>query len=351
MNIVLDCERMKYPHTGLNTFCAQLSQAMTHTVKKDDLLSFFVAKCDKGFMGEQHKYIEQHFWFKKLPLFYLSNTDIWHTTYQLSPYTGGGKLTKKLITIHDLNFLYEKTRKTKIKQYLKKHQKYIDRVEHIVAISEYVKQDILNHLDVKGKSVSVIHNGFEVIEYPDYNNPSYFPQKPFIFCIGVLNPKKNFHVLTSLLKNNDYELLIAGKHENGDYKNKIETTAKLHGVSKRVKILEPISQKDKYWYLKNCLAFAFPSIAEGFGLPVLEAMHFGKPVFLSNRTSLPEIGGKRAYYFENFDSEHMQDIFSKGMDDYVTNHRAKDIISHSQQFSWQKSAQEYYKLYHSLTMQ
>jgi len=62
-----------------------------------------------------------------------------------------------------------------------------------------------------------------------------------------------------------------------------------------VSLLGTISESDKIFYYKNCLAFAFPSLREGFGFPVLEAMTFGKPVFLSNKTSLPEIGGSHAF--------------------------------------------------------
>ncbi|MDU1890409.1 MAG: glycosyltransferase family 1 protein [Dysgonomonas sp.] len=346
MNIILDCERMKYPNTGLNTFCKQLADAMYNTVREKDKLTFFISSCDNNFLGEDKRYLKQRYLHRKFPIC-VPNLDIWHTTYQLSRYTGGSLRTKKVLTIHDLNFLYEKTSSFDIQRYTKKHQKIMDRADHIVAISHFVKNDILNHLDTKGKPVSVVYNGYEIDEFPGFDNPTYKPTKPFIFSVGTVNEKKNFHVLSPLLVNNDYELIIAGTIS--DYAKKIKDYAKKMGVEDRVKVIGAVSSQDKYWYMKNCLAFAFPSIAEGFGLPVLESMHFGKPVFLSNLTSLPEIGGDQAYYFENFDPEYMKDVFEKGMNDYISNNREESIIAHTKKFNWSKCAGEYYDIYQQLT--
>ena len=73
--------------------------------------------------------------------------------------------------------------------------------------------------------------------------------------------------------------MIAGVTHQPWYQRKIEEEAKRLGVTERVIFTGAISENDKYWYYQNCTAFVFPSIAEGFGLPVIEAMYFGKPVF------------------------------------------------------------------------
>ena len=92
----------------------------------------------------------------------------------------------------------------------------------------------------------------------------------------------------------------------------------------------------------------FPSIAEGFGIPPLEAMHFGKPVFLSRFTSLPEIGGDAAYYFDDFDPEHMRSVLQSGLEDYVRNNRFAAIQAQAAKFDWNKTAHEYLSVYRSL---
>ena len=273
--------------------------------------------------------------------------DIWHTSYQLAKYTGGNKRTKHVLTVHDLNFLYEKKTMSEIKKEIKRHQKRIDRADHIVTISEFVKRDVIANLDVRGKQVTTIHNGCILSEYPDFDSPKYRPEKPYILALGTIVPKKNFHVLPSILKNNDYELLIAGIVT--DYAKKIEEEAKHHNVTDRLKIIGEISDQEKYWYLKNCVAFTFPSLAEGFGFPVLEAMRFGKPVFISNLTSLPEIGGKDAYYFENFDPQYMQNVFDSSMTNYVED-KSKSVLikEHAYSFNWNSCAKKYYKVYQDL---
>jgi glycosyltransferase involved in cell wall biosynthesis len=152
--------------------------------------------------------------------------------------------------------------------------------------------------------------------------------------------------LPALLVGNDHELVISGVET--PYKAKIMEEAEKFGVTGRVKITGTISEEDKAWYYKNCTAFVFPSIAEGFGLPVIEAMHFGKPVFLSTHTSLPEIGGDAAFYFPSFEPTDMQAAFAKGMEEFEEENMEQKVIAHAMQFDWQKTAKEYLALYDEL---
>jgi glycosyltransferase involved in cell wall biosynthesis len=113
-------------------------------------------------------------------------------------------------------------------------------------------------------------------------------------------------------------------------------------------MLGAITEPEKSWYYNNCYAFALPSIAEGFGLPVTEAMSVGKPVFLSNLTALPEIGRDVAFYFRDFNARHMQKVFINGMQQYHDNNMEHAIREHSETFSWDKAANEYINVYRSL---
>jgi glycosyltransferase involved in cell wall biosynthesis len=106
-----------------------------------------------------------------------------------------------------------------------------------------------------------------------------------------------------------------------------------------------VSEEEKCWYYRKCLAFALPSRAEGFGLPVIEAMHYGKPVFLSNLAALPEIGGEAAYYFESFDAAAMQEVFRTGLADYEAAGRSAAIRRHALRYSWDDAAAAYLRLY------
>ncbi len=344
MNVILDCERMKYPYTGLYEYCHQLGLSLQKIIDKQHLC-YYIPESGKDIFGLDSKCIIQ----KSLHKIFMPSFDaaVYHITYQNTHYMPKNKKLKKVLTIHDLNFLYEKQDQKKIDKYLKQVQQNIDRVDSLVAISEYAKNDTLKYLNTGGKPFDVIYNGCNVLEFEGFDNPVYRPKNGFLFSIGTVLPKKNFHVLPGLLQKNNFELIIAGK-TNQDYVNKIMEVAISFNVQDRVKVLGPISYEDKYWFLKNCDAFMFPSIAEGFGIPVVEAMHYGKPVFLSTLTSLPEVGGDHAYYFQNFDIEHMQQIFESGMNDYINNQRSSDIIKHSALFNWDKCAQEYFDVYQRL---
>ena len=349
MEIILDCERMKHPYTGLFEYCHQLGLALYHTKEEKDTIDIYIQKNNQHYFPQDLHFFTQRgihkFIFPKID----SKFDIWHATHQTSSYLPPkNRKIKRVLTIHDLNFIYEEKSAAKKAKFLKIHQQNIDNADHIVAISEFTKNDILKHLSVN-KPVSVIYNGCNVDNFPGYDNPLYKPEKPFLFALGTINAKKNFHVLPALVKNQHLELVVAG-NKDMNYVKKILEEARKHHVEHQVKILGAITNKDKYWYYKNCQAFLFPSKAEGFGIPVIEAMSFGKPVFLSTATCLPEIGGEFAYYFEHFDAEHMQQIFHTGMKDYNDRQPAQSIINHAKTYNWETSAKAYWRIYKSLSM-
>jgi glycosyltransferase involved in cell wall biosynthesis len=80
----------------------------------------------------------------------------------------------------------------------------------------------------------------------------------------------------------------------------------------------------------------------------VEAMAFGKPVFLSTRTSLPEIGGDVAFYFETFEADHMQQVLKTGLSEYNKNGLAYRIVRRGNEFNWEVKAKEYLSVYRSL---
>lgn len=345
-NILFDCERMKYPNTGLFTFCDNLGKALLDQAGSHENLFFYMPRKMGEHFGKKGGYI----WQNSLHKFYLPHRqriDVWHTTYQSSPYRSPKKAMRRILTIHDLNFLHEDKSAREIKKYLGIVQRTINDADKLVAISNYAKQEVLQYLNIAKKPLEVIYNGSTVHEYPGFDAPRYRPAAPFLFSMGTVLPKKNFHVLPCLTKGTDMQLIIAG-NINEPYKARIEEEAKKHGVAAQVKIIGPVSDQEKYWYLKNCEAFLFPSLAEGFGLPVLEAMHFGKPVFLSDRTSLPEIGGEAAYYFHDFDPEYMRSVLRDGLSNFHQLQRAEIARRHAAKFNWDDAAKTYLKMYSEL---
>ena len=146
----------------------------------------------------------------------------------------------------------------------------------------------------------------------------------------------------------EYKWIIAGPDSRG-YKAKIEQEAASFGVSDRIEFCGPVGDEAKLEYYANCTALLFPSLSEGFGLPVVEAMSLGKPVFLSNRTSLPEIGGIEAYYFKDFEPQTLLETFAAGIKDFE-NDPGKSIRmkAWAAQFTWEKAAAQYLEFYQKL---
>jgi glycosyltransferase involved in cell wall biosynthesis len=349
--IIFDCERMKYENTGLYHYCLNLGKYLQkHYNPADEALTFY---CPFGtqtlFAKNSHHIIQTELHKFFMPS--LKKYTVWHATYQDSYYLPFRNTTIKVVlSIHDLNFMYDDLKsETKKQKYLRRLQMLVNRADVIVCISEHTKKDVLFYCDTNNKPVHVIYNGTNILQSPVLCSKSYKPVKPFIFSLGTVTRKKNVHSLLALVNmNRSIELVIAGRPDDADYHNQIISTAQIMGIQDNVHLVGQISEHEKSWYFKNCSAFAFPSVAEGFGLPVAEAMSAGKPLFLSTKTALPEIGGAAAFYFKDFSETIMHETFESGMKQYIKFNMQHMIREKGKEFCWDKAALEYFKIYRSL---
>lgn len=345
--IIIDFERMKYPNTGLYHFCYQLGKSLSKQ-KNGEELSFYVPKNEIGCFGNSVQYVGQKA-FHKFFMPFISRYTIFHAAQQGTDYFPFHRKIKKVLTIHDINFMHDATKSgSKKRTYLNELEKKIKCADAVVAISNFTMNDVLQYITIPENKRSVIYNGCNIEEIKDLISPDNIPSSSFLFTVGVIAEKKNQHVLPALLLNNDMTLVISGITGSESYKQQIIADAKKMGVENRVIFTGAISENDKQWYLKNCTAFVFPSISEGFGLPVVEAMYFGKPVILSSRTSLPEIGGKDAYYFTDFDPANMALVLEKSLAHYQANQPMESIKKRAASFSWDIAAKKYLDIYRRL---
>lgn len=350
--IILDCDLMRHPNSGLYYFCLNLGQNIQQLLEQERSarISFYVPPAEANAFGPSASTIveKKSLWNFFRP--FLKSCDIWHAPFQsgrMVPDKRKYPNIKILLTIHDLNPLHEGKSVSEQRKSLAHTQSLIDKSDAIVCISEFCKKDVLKNCEVKNKPVYVIHNGIHEVQPPDLNG-GYRPSKPFLFGMGYVNTKKNYHVLLPLLQNENIEIVIAGRLDEPNYIQRIKEQAAAMGVADRMHLLGPVSESEKGWYLQNCTAFVHPSLAEGFGAPVVEAMQFGKPLFLSSLTSLPEIGGDSAFYFTSFNPSHMQDVFHKGMIRYQTEKLENVIRNRAKQFDWKEQAKKYLTVYHTL---
>lgn len=227
------------------------------------------------------------------------NIDILHTQYFLP-------ITKKCIyvtTIHDLSFEYFPSHYSFFKLVVNRIWiKFAARIsDKIFTVSEFTKQDIIQRYKINKDKISVIYNAPKAIFLNQMNNDlvlsvrtKFNINSPFILSVGNLQPRKNIPRLIKayiLLRENNpsfnYKLFIVGKKEW-----KSDSTFLLANSSKftdDIILTGYVTDHELYVLYKSSIIFVYPSLFEGFGLPVIEAMACGTPVITSNVTSLPEI--------------------------------------------------------------
>ncbi len=354
-NILIDVERLKYPRSGIANVCISLIRGL------DEKLCHFnytLYGPEKNIPATQSdfKVINWKFWQKKIKI-NTSPFSLIHVTHQLSDYFHSKKSNqKKVVTLHDLNFLHDKSSTRKIEKSKKLVQKNIGNADAIVCISEFVKDDFLKnkHLfslknDVK---VDVIYNGLTFPENETFSSEKKyeFIGRKFILNIGVLFPKKNQEVLLNLIAGNERELVLITSSTKSEYKEKFLEKIKNLSLEKKVHILENVENNEKYFLFQHCESYCHPSLAEGFGIPPVEAMFFGKPVFLSNLTSLPEIGGDLAFYFNDFSSDSMKRIYDEGIEKFNADKKnyTTRLKERASKFSYKSMAESYEELYKRL---
>lgn len=275
--------------------------------------------------------------------------DLWHSLHQLHSYAPP-KNFNQLLTIHDLNFQIEKNPEKRIK-YKRKLEKEISRANHLTTISSFTKDQLTKTFPKSNTPIKVIHNGVEFLPDQTATRPRVKVGDKFFFSISHFAKKKNFEVLLPMMKYfPDYKLVLAGNHDT-KYGSFIKKEITKLGLEEQIVLTGKIPTSEKVYYLKFCNAFLFPSLAEGFGMPPVEAMQFGKPIFISNETSLPEIGGEVAHYFTDFDPNRMATFVKDNLQkqDANPNILAKITRSQAAKFTWEKSMRQYVDLYRDLT--
>ncbi|WP_426192141.1 glycosyltransferase family 4 protein [Massilia sp. DWR3-1-1] len=342
--VLLTFDSMRHANTGLHSFGHRLGSEIVRQAQTDLKVSAYTYPPQQGFLGDAANYVRHrkfHRWFFPQR----AQFELVHFADQYCRFGPARVRGRTIMTVHDLNQLHEQgIDSARVRKHMARMQIKVAGADHIVAISHFVAADIVRHFPEARAKLSVIHNGADWSAPPAGHRPAVVPTQPFLFALGMVCPKKNFHVLVPLLRGNGRQLLIAGVLQE-PYRQKILAEAAAWGVADRVIITGAVSAADKNWYYANCEAFAFPSLAEGFGLPVIEAMYHGKPVFLSTLTALPEVGGDAAYYFENFDPAHMAQVFEAGLADFNEHGGAERVRLHASQFTWERAAAAYLALY------
>ncbi len=219
------------------------------------------------------------------------------------------------------------------------------RADHIIAISEATKRDLMKLFWIPEKKITVIYLGYKkVCELPP-ETVSGIPEKFFLF-IGAIKERKNvlgivkaFHQFTKTTPHN-HSLVIAG-NGSGAYYEKISAYIADHSLASRVLFLGQITDNHLSYLYQKAEVLLYPSFIEGFGFPVLEAMQCGLPIITSNTFSLPELAGDAAVCVD----PHDIGAIARAMSAIVQNPAYREGLVRkglvqAQKFSWEKMARE-----------
>lgn len=281
-----------------------------------------------------------------LPLRLFSKKDV-DVFFSPAHYTPRFCPVPQVVTIHDLAYLFYPNDFLKRDLFqLREWTKHsINNASKIIAVSKTTKKDIVKSYDIPEEKITVVYNGYEK-KHGAFESKlkASLSKDPYILYVGTLQPRKNIQTLVKAFSKfkhlyPNFKLIIAGK--KGWLYDKIYEEVTDLGLEDDVYFTDFISDNQLVFLYKNAFCLVMPSFYEGFGIPPLEAMSFGCPVISSFTSSLPEISGDAALYF---DPENPYDLIEKlkslKEDPKLRRQLIKNGESKVKQFSWKKCAAE-----------
>lgn len=284
------------------------------------------------------------------------------TDFVLPPVRRG---TKTVVQIHDLSFLrVPQAAPPGLGDWLKRAvPASVGRADHVLADSRATRDDLLELCDLPSRSaISVLYGGVDARFRPASGAAQEavlrkygLPQRSFILSVGTLQPRKNHGRLVEALgllrrAGLDVQLVIAGGAGwlSGPFHRQLQES----GLRQYVWLPGYVDDDDLPALYSAATVFAFPSLYEGFGLPVLEAMACATPVVTSNLSSLPEVAGDAALLVDPLDLEALADAIRRAIEDGELRRRLICAgLERARQFTWSRAARQLLQVYRDLGAQ
>ncbi len=355
MKIAIDISQIVFEGTGTANYTKNLVKnllRLNHSTKKHQYLLFGASLRKKplldAFAFELRKeglIFRESFWM--LPPTFTST--VWNQVHHMkierligkvdvfhsSDWTQPPTKAKKVTTIHDL-VVYkfpESSNKTIVENQKLKLNWVKKEIDHVIAVSKSTKADVEEILKIPSDKISVIYEGvgeeFKEIKDVEEIKRKYNLTKKYVLGMGGIGARKNTNGLSEAFKKlhqPGLELAIIGK------------------------TLGFVPQSDLPALYSGAEVFVYPSFYEGFGLPVLESLASGTPVVTSNNSSLPELGGKAAFYVNPEDVNSVAEKIRNVLDLSPKDRKSivKLGINQAHKFSWEKTAKETLSVYERL---
>lgn len=358
MKIGIDISQLAFPGTGVAIYTQNLVENLLKIDKENEYFFFFsslrrpVPEDLKSKIKNLKSYkfpptILELLWNKLHVLSaekFTGKLDVFHTSDWLEPPVSCSKVT----TIHDLAlYKYPQTFPKKIILNQKRKLKWVKKESKlIIAVSQSTKDDIVEILGISDKKIKVVHEACDssFSKQPEAKiektKKKYGIEGKYLLAVGTREPRKNLRRVMDayrILGINNLELVVVGKFGWGD------DIKDVNSKMPNVKFVGYVPKEDLPALYSGSECFVYPSLYEGFGLPILEAMNCGTPVITSNISSMPEVSGKAAVLVNPEEAEDIAEGIKEALE------KRKDLIKkgkeRAKEFSWEKTAKETLKIY------
>ena len=371
MKILIDTHLLEDKRTGIGRYLECLVPELANWDKKNHYHVLMNSQLDgsnilnktpvvKTNVNLKGPSLKQHFIIPRL--LHMIKPDVYHHPHFDLPL---GVNVPSVITVHDLKYVRHPeffNNQNGLKSIYMKRMlgSSIRRSKKIVAVSEATKQDILAVYGVTEDKIVVIHHGIEECYFNNLKKPldtdvlrGLRVNRPYILFVGERRPHKN---ITALIKayahlkssiRRSYQLVIVGKAYS-NY-NAPEQKTKELGLTNSIVFTNAVTDEILKTLYRNASLFVLPSLYEGFGFPVLEAMASCVPVIASNVTSLPEIVGNAGMLFNTEKSSELTEIIECLLNDESKREKYIKLgFERAKEFTWKKSAEKHVEIYQEL---
>ena len=369
MRIGFDGKRFFHNNTGLGNYSRSLIKVLSDYFPENEYLLYNPKKTNKytlsNFKNSVQEILPEGFFFKNLKslwrLYFVSkkikeqNIAIFHGLSGEIP-LGLPKKIKKVVTIHDLIFvrypnLYSyfdrKIHFLKFKYAAKKS-------DIVVAISQQTKNDIVSFLGISEHKIKVIYQGCNAIYKQAFTEieientlKKYQLPKEYILNVGTIEKRKNLLVLLKSITKTNKNVVVIGKKT--DYFKEIWNYIVLNNLEKQVYFLKNLSLEEMAIIYQKSKLFIYPSIFEGFGIPIIEALYSKTPVISSTGSCFWEAGGEHSIYINPENSTELRLAIDSIWDSPAKlNEMREKGFEFVQKFNDEVIAQNWQNLYQSL---